>query len=39
MEELELEAKGIDIDLITNWIQTNTQAMLKNAELKEYLEK
>jgi chromosome segregation ATPase len=39
LEEAEMEAKGIDIDLITNWIQTNTQAMLKKQELKEYLDK
>jgi len=37
MEEKERESRGIDIDLIKNWIQTNTDAMLKNQELKEYL--
>jgi len=30
MEEKELNSKGIDIDLIKNWISTNTDAMLKN---------
>ena len=39
MQEKERESRGIDIDLIKNWIQTNTDAMLKNQELKEYLEK
>jgi len=39
LEEKEYEAQGIDIDLIKDWITTNTEAMLKNQELKEYLEK
>jgi len=39
MEQKEQEAKGIDIDLIKAWITSNTDAMLKNQELKEYLEK
>jgi len=30
MEEKERESRGIDIDLIKSWIQTNTDAMLKN---------
>ena len=38
-EQKELESKGIDIDLIKDWISRNTDAMLKNQELKEYLEK
>jgi len=38
-EAKELETKGIDIDLIKHWITANTDAMLKNQELKEYLEK
>lgn len=39
LEQKELESKGIDIDLIKHWIQTNTDAMLNHQELKEYLEK
>lgn len=38
-EEKELENKGIDIDLIKDWISRNTEAMLNNQELKEYLQK
>lgn len=38
-EEKELMSQGIDLDLIKDWIQRNTEAMLKNQELKEYLEK
>jgi chromosome segregation ATPase len=34
-----LENKGIDIDLIKDWISRNTEAMLNNQELKEYLQK
>lgn len=32
-------SRGIDIDLIKEWITSNTDAMLKHHELKEYLEK
>ena len=39
LEEKELQTKGIDIDLIKDWISSNTDAMLKNQELKEYLDK
>ena len=39
LQEKEFHGKGIDIDLITAWIQFNTDAMLKNQELKEYLQK
>jgi hypothetical protein len=39
LEEKELQTKGIDIDLIKDWISSNTEAMLKNQELKEYLDK
>lgn len=39
MEQKEAESKGIDIDLIKEWINSNTEAMLKNKELQEYLEK
>ena len=39
LQEKEFQGKGIDIDLIKAWIQFNTDAMLKNQELKEYLEK
>ena len=38
-ETKEAESKGIDIDLIKEWINSNTEAMLKNKELQEYLEK
>lgn len=38
-EAKEAESKGIDIDLIKEWINSNTEAMLKNKELQEYLEK
>lgn len=38
-QEKEAESKGIDIDLIKEWIHSNTEAMLKNKELQEYLEK
>lgn len=34
-----MESQGIDIDLIKDWITRNTDAMLKNQELKEYLNK
>lgn len=39
LQEKEFQGKGIDIDLIKAWIQFNTDAMLKNQELKEYLQK
>jgi len=39
MEEQENESKGIDIDLIKAWITSNTDAMLKHQELKDYLKK
>lgn len=39
LEEQENEAKGIDIDIIKAWITSNTEAMLKHQELKEYLTK
>ena len=39
LEEKELQTKGIDIDLIKDWITSNTDAMLKNQELREYLVK
>jgi seryl-tRNA synthetase len=39
LEAKEAESKGIDIDLIKTWITSNTDAMLKHQELKEYLEK
>lgn len=39
MEEQENEANGIDIDLIKAWITSNTDAMLKHQELKEYMTK
>lgn len=38
-EAQEMESQGIDIDLIKDWITRNTDAMLKNQELKEYLQK
>ena len=34
-----METKGIDIDLIKAWITSNTDAMLKQQELNEYLRK
>jgi hypothetical protein len=37
LEEKENQSKGIDIDLIKAWITSNTDAMLKHQELKEYL--
>jgi len=39
IEQKELSSKGIDIDLIKEWITQNTEAMLKHYDLKEYLEK
>jgi len=39
MEEQENESKGIDLDLIKAWITSNTDAMLKHQELKDYLTK
>ena len=36
-EELENESQGIDIDPIKAWITSNTDAMLKHQELKDYL--
>jgi hypothetical protein len=39
MQAKEAEAKGVDIDLIKQWISSNTEAMLKHHELKEYQEK
>jgi cytochrome P450 len=39
LEEQENEAKGIDLDLIDSWISSNTEAMLKHQELKEYMNK
>lgn len=39
LEEKEYSGKGLDLDVIKAWIQFNTDAMLKNQELKEYLEK
>jgi len=38
-EAKENAAKGIDIDLIKEWIHHNTEGMLKHQELKEYRDK
>ena len=38
-EAKEYNAKGIDIDLIKEWISHNTEGMLKHQELKEYRDK
>lgn len=39
IEAKENNAKGIDIDLIKEWISHNTEAMLKHQDLKEYRDK
>lgn len=39
LEARENNAKGIDIDLIKEWISHNTEGMLKHQELKEYRDK
>lgn len=39
LEQKENTAKGIDIDLIKEWISHNTEGMLKHQELKEYRDK
>lgn len=36
LEEKENQAQGIDLDIIREWITINTEAMLKQEELKEY---
>ena len=36
LQEKEANAKGIDMDLIKDWITYNTDAMLKHEELKDY---
>ena len=39
LEQKDNTAKGIDIDLIKEWISHNTEGMLKHQELKEYRDK
>tara|TARA_B100000780_G_scaffold230104_1_gene169802 strand:+ start:331 stop:555 length:225 start_codon:yes stop_codon:yes gene_type:complete len=38
-EARENQTKGIDLDLIKEWISHNTEGMLKHQELKEYRDK
>ena len=38
-EEIDNDAKGIDIDAIKDWIHQSTDQMLKQQELNEYLKK
>ena len=38
-EEIENESKGIDVDAIKDWITLNTEQLLKQQELRDYLSK